>query len=96
MIKVLLFIIFILVLLLVTLVSVLYCKNNKLKQMKKNMQSVIDANDYLHDEIQKLNTVDKIKSNNRREANEKINNLYNGDVVDNAINELCNKNKNRK
>lgn len=94
MIKVLLFIIFILVLLLVILVSILYCKNNKSKQMKKDMQSVINANDYLHDEIQKLNTVDKIKSNNRREANEKINDLHNGDSFNNAINILCNNKKN--
>lgn len=95
MIKVLFCIIGILILLSIILLSIVYCMNNKLKQMKKDMKSIIDANNYLHDELSKLNSIDKIKSDNRRESNEKINDLYNGDIVDNAINELCNKNKNR-
>lgn len=65
-------------------------ESKKIKSLKETMQTVIDANNNLHNEIAKLKSVDEIKNDNRREANEKISNLHNGDAIDNAINILCN------
>ena len=42
----------------------------------------------LEKEFAKLVEANKIKSKNKEEADEKINNLHNGDSVDNAINIL--------
>ena len=46
------------------------------------------GNRELHRIIDELKESDKIKSKNRSEANEKINALYDGDPISNAINEL--------
>ena len=92
--KYLLIIIGILILISVVLFLIVLNQGKKIIQLSKSITSLVDANDNLHEEIKKLNGVDKIKADNRREADEKINDLYNGDVVDNAIDELCN-NKNK-
>lgn len=67
----------------------------KIKQLSNSITSLVDANNNLHEEIKKLNNIDKIKADNRRESNEKIDALSDGDIVDNALDVLCNKNKNR-
>lgn len=69
-------------------------ENRKIKSLKNTVNSVIDANNYLHNELKRRDSVDKIKSDNRKESNEKINDLYNGDSFNNAINILCNNKKN--
>lgn len=92
--KYLLIIIGILILISLVLFLIVLNQGKKIIQLSKSITSLVDANDNLHEEIKKLNGIDKIKADNRREADEKINDLYNGDVVDNAIDELCN-NKNK-
>lgn len=69
------------------------CESKKTKSLKDTVKTVVDAYDYLHDELKRRDAVDKIKSDNRKETNEKINDLYNGNSIDNAINVLRN-NKN--
>lgn len=91
--KILLIIIGVLVLVTIILCISIHFLRSELKSMQENIETIVDANTKLHDEIKRLNSVDKIKSDNRRESDEKINDLYNGDVVDNAIDELRN-NKN--
>lgn len=87
-------IILLFLLIFVILVFILSYKNEKLKQIKEDMESVIKANNNLHEEIKKLNAVDKIKADNRKDTNEKINNMHIGNTVDNAFNILCdNENK---
>jgi cell division protein FtsB len=88
--KVFLLVIAILIVLLTVLILMLIHKNNKIKQLKNDMETVIQANKSLHDEIKKLTDIDKIKNDNRIEANEKIDDLHNGDAISNAIDILCN------
>ncbi len=68
-------------------------ESKKIKSLKETMKTVIDANNNLHNEIAKLKSADEIKNNNRREANEKIDNLHNGNAIDNALNVLHNNGK---
>lgn len=93
MIKILILIIGVLVVCITIMGVAIHFLKEEIKDNRKTTQSVIDANKRLHDEIKRLNDVDKIKSDNRREANERIQNLYDGDAIDNAINILRN-NKN--
>lgn len=60
----------------------------KLKQTKDSLNTALDANYSLTLQLENLKLQSKIKSDNRKEANEKINALHNGDAVDNAINGL--------
>lgn len=69
-------------------------KDYEIRQMKETMKTLIDANNSLHNEIKKMNDLDKIKSENRKETNEKIDSLYSGDPLSNALDILCN-DKNR-
>ena len=88
-------IVILMILVIVLCVAIRFLRQ-EIDDLQNTMQTVIDANNNLHEEIKKLNSIDKIKADNRRESNEKINALYDGDSVDNAIDELCNKNKKRK
>jgi len=42
------------------------------------------------DQIKKIESTLEIINHNRKESDEKIDALHNGDVIDNALNELCN------
>ena len=92
--KYLLIIIGILILINVVLFLIVLNQGKKIIQLSKSITSLVDANNNLHEEIKKLNSIDKIKADNRRESNEKIDALSDGDIVDNALDVLCNKNKN--
>lgn len=83
-------IILLFLLIFVVLIFILSYKNEKMKQIKEEMKSLINANNNLHEEIKRLTSIDEIKSKNREEANEKINDLHNGDAIDNALNILRN------
>lgn len=89
MIKILVIIIGVLIFSITVLCIIVYFLREEINDKQKAMESVINANTRLHDEIKRFNSIDKIKSDNRREASEKIKNLYDGDGVDNAINILC-------
>lgn len=93
--KYFLIIIGILIFISVVLFLIVLNQIKKIKQLSESIVSLVDANNNLHEEIKKLNNVDKIKADNRRESNEKIDALSDGDIVDNALDVLCNKNKNR-
>ena len=84
----------VLILIVIILILIIIKQNRKIKTQSESIKSIILVNKNLHYEIERLNNVDKIKSDNRRETNEKLDELHNGDSVNNAINVLCdNKNK---
>ncbi len=64
--------------------------NSKLKAVQHNVDAIVDTNHALMKELENARFQLKIKSDNRKEADEKINALHTGDAVDNAINGLSN------
>lgn len=92
--KYVLIVVAILILISVVLFLIVMNQIKKIKQLSDSIVTLVDANNNLHEEIKKLNNIDKIKADNRRESNEKIDALSDGDIVDNALDVLCNKNKN--
>lgn len=81
-------VIIIMSIILVVCILVICVLGNRVKQFKTLLNDEIRLNNNLHAEIKKLVDMDKIKSDNRKEADEKINELHSGDSVDNAINVL--------
>lgn len=73
------------------LVFVMIILRNKIKRLRADIDSVINANNNLHEALVKLAAADEIKQKNRSEANEKIKSLDDGDSVNNAIDVLRNK-----
>lgn len=65
------------------------CLSSKNKKLKSDIKRREEAYEGAVRELQLLMEAQKIKNKNEEEADEKINNLYNGDVVANAINGLC-------
>lgn len=72
----------------VVCILVICILGNTVKHFKTLLNDEIRLNNNLHVEIKKLVDMDKIKSDNRKEADEKINELHSGDSIDNAINIL--------
>lgn len=72
----------------VVCILVICILGNTVKHFRILLDDEIKLNNNLHAEIKKLVDMDKIKSDNRKEADEKINELHSGDSVDNAINIL--------
>ncbi len=60
----------------------------KYKRTKIEYKDILDKYNGLTEEFQKILEANKIKDKNKEEADEKINNLHNGNSVDNAINIL--------
>jgi hypothetical protein len=74
---------------LLLLVSVIaYIFYSKYKKEKIENKDLLFKYKSLSEEFHKVLEVNKIKDKNKEEADEKINNLHNGNVVDNAINIL--------
>lgn len=73
------------------LVFVTIILRNKIKRLQADIDSVINANNNLHEAIVRLTAADEIKQRNRSEANEKIKSLDDGDSVNNAIDVLRDK-----
>lgn len=71
---------------------VLFVFGYKIKKQNDDIYQLCSENNILENEVEKIKAMDKIKSDNRREANEKLNNLHSGDSISNAVNILCNKN----
>lgn len=78
----------ILLILLVVSVLILYFLYKSYKKIKAENKDLIDKYSGLSQEFQKLLETNQIKKENKESADEKINNLHNGNVVDNAINIL--------
>jgi len=72
----------------VVCILVICILGNTVKHFRILLDDEIKLNNNLHAEIKKLVDMDKIKSDNRKEADEKINELHSGDSIDNAINIL--------
>lgn len=73
----------------VIFVIIIYFLSKSYKKIKLEYKNLSDNYDRLSKEFQKLLDANKIKEENKEEADEKINNLHNGNAVDNAINILC-------
>lgn len=74
----------------VVILYILYkCKDEKLTAMQLKNDELQHALDITEAENSKLNKALKTISKNRKEADEKIDELYNGDSVSNAIDGLC-------
>lgn len=74
--------------LLVISVFISYFFFKKYKKVKAEYNDILEKHKGLLEEFQKLLEVNKIKDANKEKADEKINNLHNGNAVDNAINIL--------
>ncbi len=72
---------------LIFLILIKYTRD-KLKETKKSLDSAIEKKYELTLQVENFKLAEKIKSDNRKEADEKINALHNGDAVDNAISGL--------
>ena len=71
---------------------VLFVFGYKIKKQNDDIYQLCSENNILENEVEKIKATDKIKSENRREANEKLDNLHSGDSISNAVNILRNKN----
>ena len=58
------------------------------EQLEKELNCVVDTNHELMKQLKEARTELDVKAKKRKESAEKINNLYNGDSVSNAINGL--------
>lgn len=58
------------------------------KYNKRSAECAKEQNKRLEEELLRVAETNKIKAKNKEQADEKVNNLYNGDAVDNAINIL--------
>ena len=56
--------------------------------MEKELETALNSNKVLMEQLSLLREELRIKKNNRKKSNEKIDALHNGDAVDNAINGL--------
>lgn len=75
---------------LLLLVSVIaYIFYSKYKKEKIENRDLLFKYQSLSKEFHKVLEVNKIKDENKEEADEKINNLHNGNTVANAIDILC-------
>lgn len=71
--------------LLIIFVLFSYVLFKKYKKSRKEYKELSERFNGLSEEFQKVLEADKIKENNKEKADEKISNLHNGNVVDNAI-----------
>ena len=58
------------------------------KDMKEELENALEANKALMKQLSLLHEETKIKTENRKEADEKIEELHNGDALGNALNWL--------
>ncbi len=58
------------------------------EQLEKELNCVVDTNHELMRQLKEARNELDVKAKKRKESAEKINNLYNGDSVNNAINGL--------
>ena len=78
----------VLLVLLLLFAFVAYCFFRKYIKWKTECKKAITDYEELNDKYNKLLQSNVIKHENKVEADEKINNLHNGNTVDNAINIL--------
>lgn len=78
-------------LIIMILVFVMIILRNKIKRLQADIDTVVNANNNLHEAIVKLSAADEIKQKNRSEANEKIKSLDSGNSIDNALDVLRDK-----
>lgn len=62
--------------------------DKKISVLKNKVRFYEAENEKLCRDLDRMLEIDKIKARNRRESNEKIDSLHNGDVVGNALDVL--------
>lgn len=83
----------VLVIIILMLLGVIYLLLQKINDRKKEYDQLLNNYNGLNDEFMKLVETSKIKSDNRKKADEKIEELHNGNAVDNAV-DILRKHKN--